>query len=92
MLEFVEHTLPIIHDRRANPRDDLTTFLIDSELEGRPLGHDHVIGTMALLLIAGLAFAIAAGVAAVLLLVTLLATRPSARTSQAPADTALLVH
>ena len=39
-----------------------------------------------------LAFAIAAGVAAVLLLVTLLATRPSTRHAQAPADSALLVH
>src|SRR6478736_3002714 len=39
-----------------------------------------------------LAFAIAAGAAAVLLLVTLVATRPSTRHAQAPADSALLVH
>ena len=43
-----------VEDHVANPRDDLTTFLLDSEMEGQPLEPAHVIGTMALLLLAGI--------------------------------------
>jgi cytochrome P450 len=43
-----------VEDHIANPRDDLTTFLLESEMDGQPLGPDHVIGTMALLLLAGI--------------------------------------
>jgi len=43
-----------IHDHLASPRDDLTTYLINAELGGRKLDPSHVIGTMALLLIAGI--------------------------------------
>ncbi|MGH9213093.1 MAG: cytochrome P450 [Acidimicrobiales bacterium] len=35
------------------PRDDLTSHLLDAELDGDKIGLDHVLGTMALLLIAG---------------------------------------
>ncbi len=54
--EFVENTLEgkQIHDHLDKPREDLTTFLIDAELYGRKLEADHVAGTMALLLIAGI--------------------------------------
>jgi len=36
------------------PRDDLTSYLLSAELGGRKLDPDHVVGTMALLLIAGI--------------------------------------
>jgi cytochrome P450 len=42
------------HDHLANPRDDLTTYLINAELNDQKLDPSHVIGTMALLLIAGI--------------------------------------
>jgi cytochrome P450 len=37
-----------------HPRDDLTTYLLNAELYGRKLDPAHVVGTMALLLIAGI--------------------------------------
>lgn len=43
-----------IRDHAENPRDDLTTYLIEAELHGRKLEPSHVSGTMALLLIAGI--------------------------------------
>jgi cytochrome P450 len=43
-----------VDDHLANPRDDLTTFLLEAEMEGQPLGPDHVGGTIALLLLAGI--------------------------------------
>jgi cytochrome P450 len=49
-----DYLLEQIHDHLANPREDLTTFLIGAELYGRKLEADHVAGTMALLLIAGI--------------------------------------
>ena len=42
-----------VHDHLENPRDDLTTLLINAELHGRRLTPSHVVGTMMLLLIAG---------------------------------------
>ena len=43
-----------VHDHIDNPREDLTTYLINAELYGQKLAPDHVVGTMALLLIAGI--------------------------------------
>ncbi len=43
-----------IQDHVANPRDDLTSFLIDAEMDGAKLDPFHVAGTIALLLIAGI--------------------------------------
>ncbi|HEY2509161.1 MAG TPA: cytochrome P450 [Streptosporangiaceae bacterium] len=48
------YLLDQIRDHVANPRDDLTTFLVDAELYGHKLEADHVAGTMALLLLAGI--------------------------------------
>ncbi len=42
-----------VQDHIGNPRDDLTTFLINAELGGRKLDVSHVVGAMTLLLIAG---------------------------------------
>src|SRR5262245_52025722 len=49
-----DYLLEQIHDHLDNPREDLTTFLINAELYGRKLEADHVAGTMVLLLIAGI--------------------------------------
>ena len=44
----------IIEDHRENPRDDLIGFLLKSEMNGEPLSEQHIRGTVALLLIAGI--------------------------------------
>jgi cytochrome P450 len=43
-----------IDDHVAHPRDDLTTYLIDVEMDGRKLEGPHVVGTLVLLLLAGI--------------------------------------
>ncbi len=43
-----------IAEHRANPRDDLISYLLDVELFGEPLSDSHVRGSIALLLIAGI--------------------------------------
>jgi cytochrome P450 len=43
-----------VNDHLDNPRDDLTTFLVNAELDGRKLDVSHIVGTMTLLLIAGI--------------------------------------
>jgi cytochrome P450 len=54
MDKLFDYLLDQIRDHVAEPRDDLTTYLIDAELYGRKLDPSHVSGTMALLLIAGI--------------------------------------
>jgi cytochrome P450 len=54
MSALFDYLLAQIHDHIGNPRDDLTSFLINAELYGRKLEPSHVAGTMALLLIAGI--------------------------------------
>src|SRR6516162_5143476 len=50
-----DYLLVQVHDHIDNPRDDdLTAYLLNAELYGQKLGPDHVVGTMALLLIAGI--------------------------------------
>jgi cytochrome P450 len=49
-----EYLLAQVHDHLDRPREDLTSYLIDAELFGHKLQADHVVGTMALLLIAGI--------------------------------------
>lgn len=43
-----------IEDHLANPRDDLITFLLESEIDGERLTEFHVARTIGLLLIAGI--------------------------------------
>ncbi|MFF4192594.1 cytochrome P450 [Nonomuraea sp. NPDC001831] len=52
--ELSSYLVEQIHDHLAHPRDDLTTYLLDAELNGAKLGPVHVVGTMTLLLIAGI--------------------------------------
>jgi cytochrome P450 len=49
-----DYLLAQVHEHIDHPREDLTTYLIDAELYGRKLDPAHVVGTMALLLIAGI--------------------------------------
>jgi cytochrome P450 len=44
----------LVAERRAEPRDDLISKLIDSEIEGKPLSDYTVIGMCNLLLVAGI--------------------------------------
>jgi cytochrome P450 len=48
------YLLAQVQDHMSDPRDDLTTYLINAELDGRKLDPPHIVGTMALLLIAGI--------------------------------------
>ena len=43
-----------IQDHRANPRDDLTSYLMNIEIDGQPVNDDIVGGMVVLLLIAGI--------------------------------------
>jgi cytochrome P450 len=43
-----------IQDHVANPRDDLTSYLLNVELDGNKLAYEHVRGSIVLLLIAGI--------------------------------------
>ena len=43
-----------IEDHQANPRDDLTSYLLNVEVGGEKLALEHVFGTMILVLIAGI--------------------------------------
>jgi cytochrome P450 len=54
MSALFDYLLEQIRDHLDNPRDDLTSYLINAELYGHKLDPDHVAGTMALLLIAGI--------------------------------------
>lgn len=43
-----------IEDHRSRPRDDLTSYLMQAEIFGQPLSHEHVRGCIILLLLAGI--------------------------------------
>jgi cytochrome P450 len=43
-----------IHEHLEHPRDDLTSYLLGVELDGNRLAHEHVRGSIVLLLIAGI--------------------------------------
>jgi cytochrome P450 len=54
MTRLFDYLLAQVREHLANPRDDLTSYLINAELYGQKLDPSHVVGTMALLLIAGI--------------------------------------
>ncbi len=61
MEERIEQFVPVqeyfeaqILDHEENPRDDLTTFLMNAEIAGEKLAVEHVFGTMVLILVAGI--------------------------------------
>jgi cytochrome P450 len=54
MTALSDYLLVQVHDHLDNPREDLTTYLLNAELYGRKLEPAHVVGAMTLLLIAGI--------------------------------------
>ena len=52
--EFEAYLDARIADHVATPRDDLTSYLLSAELDGQRLAHEHVRGTMLLLMVAGI--------------------------------------
>jgi cytochrome P450 len=51
---LTDYLLVQVRDHLDHPRDDLTTHLLNAELYGQKLDPFHVVGTMILLLIAGI--------------------------------------
>ncbi len=54
MMVLFEYLRVQVEDHIEHPRDDLTSYLLASEMGGQPLEPAHVVGTMALLLLAGI--------------------------------------
>ena len=53
-LPINEYFLAQIEDHVEHPRDDLTSFLLNVELEGEKLSHELIGGVMVLILVAGI--------------------------------------
>ncbi|MBX3313134.1 MAG: cytochrome P450 [Actinobacteria bacterium] len=52
---LVYYLMQVMKARRAEPpRDDLIGFLMQAEMDGEPLNDEHIFGTIALLIIAGI--------------------------------------
>lgn len=52
--EIRDYLKELAADRRANPTDDLTSFVVSSDVEGRKFTDDEVMGTLYLLFVGGL--------------------------------------
>ena len=51
--EVEEYFGRYMRDRRANPGNDLISYLVQAELDGQPLTDLHIIGTLTLIMVAG---------------------------------------
>ncbi len=51
--EMAAYLLPIVHDRRERPTDDLISDLVTAEVDGRSLTDERILGFLRLLLPAG---------------------------------------
>ena len=51
--EFVQLFLPIIQDRRQNPRDDLASLLANAQIDGEPMGPMETLGYYLIIFNAG---------------------------------------
>ena len=54
MMHLFEYLRVQVQDHIDNPRDDLTSYLLNAEMDGEQIGLDHAVGTIALLLLAGI--------------------------------------
>jgi hypothetical protein len=54
LLQFFEYFQKQIEDRKINPKDDLITFLINAQIDDRPLSDQEIFGGCLLLLLAGI--------------------------------------
>jgi len=52
--EMLEYFLGYVRQRRSQPGDDLISYLINVRSDGKPLSEENLIGTLRLLLIAGI--------------------------------------
>jgi cytochrome P450 len=43
-----------IQEHKANPKDDLITYLLNAEVDGQPVPEQHILGTCMLILVAGI--------------------------------------
>ena len=53
-MEFNEYLAYHVTDHKENPREDLISFLLNAEIFGEKLSLEHAVGTVILLLIAGI--------------------------------------
>jgi cytochrome P450 len=51
---ITDYMRELIADRRQNPKDDFITFILNGEVDGRPLTEDEVLGCAFLVFVAGL--------------------------------------
>ena len=51
--ELVVYFTGLMEERRTDPGDDLISTLLHTEIDGTQIGDDHILGTVALTLIAG---------------------------------------
>ena len=54
MLEQSEYFKAQVESRRAAPGDDMVSFLLKARVDGQPLTENHILGTLRLILIAGI--------------------------------------
>ena len=52
--EMTAYFLDQVQRRRKTPTDDLISYLVDARINGAPLTDNHILGTLRLLLIAGI--------------------------------------
>lgn len=53
-MALTEYLEKAVDDHIENPRDDLISFLVNAEIMGNKLSREHVIGTIILLMVAGI--------------------------------------
>jgi cytochrome P450 len=51
---FLDYLRALIAKRRSEPREDLASFVVQAEIDGRPMTDDEVLGVYYLLVVAGL--------------------------------------
>lgn len=54
IVEMTQYLGALIAERRREPRDDLTTYLLNTDFQGHKFDDMHVLGNLRLLLIAGI--------------------------------------
>ena len=52
--EMLTYFYALLESRKEHRQDDITSFLLDQEIDGQPLRSGHIVGTITLLLVAGI--------------------------------------
>ncbi|MFN0028315.1 MAG: cytochrome P450 [Acidimicrobiales bacterium] len=52
--EMLTYFFGLLEDRKQQRREDITSFLLDQRVDGEPLRDGHIVGTLTLLLVAGI--------------------------------------